>query len=135
MNRQLRHAALRLQGEAIRPLHALQRAGHRERLAAENFQLGADPEIVGGFFRPPEPRIGQAAEIVAPRIAAAAGDRGGEQLVSATIVAGEVGVDAPPIQFIQQGVLRDADRPAEGQHRSGTRQCEFPEHTATLLFD
>jgi hypothetical protein len=69
---------MRFQCEAIRPLHAFERASDRERLAAEHFQLGPQLEVVGRVFRPPEPRIGQAAEVIAARVAAAAGDGGCE---------------------------------------------------------
>jgi hypothetical protein len=109
VDRQFGQPPVRLQGNSIGALHAFQRTGDRERLAAENFQFRSDFEVVGRIVRPAEPRIDQAAEVVATRVAAAAGDGGGQQLVGATIVAGEVGVDAPPIQFIQQRVLRDAD--------------------------
>jgi hypothetical protein len=128
VNGQLGNSPLGLQGDAFRALHPFQGAGDREGLAAERFELGAHAEVVSRIFRPAETRIGQAAEIVAPRIAAATGDGGGQELVSAAVVAGKVGVHAPPVQLVEQRVLREADRPAQGQQHGGTRQCEFPEH-------
>jgi len=128
VNRQLGATSLSLEGQAFGALHALERAGDRIRLAAEHFQLGARLVVVGGIFRAAQAGIRQAAEVIAPRVAAAARDGGREQLVSAAIVAGEIGVDALPVQVIEQRVLREADRPAQGQQHGGTRQCEFPEH-------
>jgi hypothetical protein len=109
VNRQFGDPPTPFEGDAVGSLHAFQRAGHRVRLAAEHFQLGARLVIVGGFFRSAQTRVGQAAEVIAPRIAAAAGDGGGQQLVGAAVVAGEVGMYAPPIQLIQQRVLAEAN--------------------------
>jgi hypothetical protein len=99
---------VRIEGKPLGALHPLERAGHREGLAAERFQLGAGLEIVGRFLGTSQPGIGQAAEIMASRVAAAARDGGREQLVGAAIIAGEIGVDAPPVQLIQQRVLGPA---------------------------
>jgi hypothetical protein len=76
VNRQFGQSPLRLQGDAVGALHAFKRAGDRERLAAEHFQLRPQLEVVGRLFRPAQTGIGQPAEIIGPRIAAAAGDRG-----------------------------------------------------------
>jgi hypothetical protein len=106
---ELGQATLRFQCETVSALHSLQGTGDREWLAAEHFQLGAQFEVVGRVFRPAKSRISQAAEVIAARVAAAAGDGGGQELMGAPIVAGEVGMHPPPIQLIQQRVLGDAD--------------------------
>jgi hypothetical protein len=96
---------VRFESDALRSLHALQRAGDGEGLAAQHFQLGARAEIVRRFFRPAEAGVRQAAEVIAARVAAAAGNRGGQQLVRPAVIAGKVGMHAASVQLIEQRVL------------------------------
>jgi hypothetical protein len=78
VDRQLGEPPMRLKGNPIGALNAFQRTGDREGLAAEHFQFGTQLEVVGRFFRPAEARVGQAAEVVAAGVAAAASDGGGQ---------------------------------------------------------
>ena len=83
-----RHAgglAILLQVEPRRALHPLQRLGHVIGLVqVGGLQGGPLLEIAGGVFRTPQVQIGQATEVIAPRVVRTGGNGPGEQAVGLT---------------------------------------------------
>jgi len=114
VNLQAGQPPLRFQSDPVRPLHALERAGHRIRIAAEEFQFSALMEIGFRFIRPAEPGIRQAAEVVGSRITAAAGNGRIEQAMCLAVIAGKVGVHPAAVKLFQR-VLRPGVCGREGK--------------------
>jgi hypothetical protein len=75
VDRQPRQPALGFEGHAIGALNPLERATDRVRLRAEDLELRPLLEVELRVLRPSHPHVHQAAEVIRPRVAAAALDR------------------------------------------------------------
>jgi hypothetical protein len=128
MNRQTRRSPHGFQRQSLATLHSLQRAAYRKGLAAEGFQLCAEAKIDLGIFGTAQPHVRETAEVIRPRILAAASNGSREIVMRAAIVAGEVGMHASTIQVFKQPVLCAADRGEQRGHEGRTRQTEIPRH-------
>jgi hypothetical protein len=132
-DRQPCQAALGFERHPLTTLHTFERAGDGIRLASHRFQLGALVEVTLGFIGAAESIVGQAAEVIGPRIARAARNGRAKQPVRRPIIAVEVGVNAPAIQLFEHAVLAkcgriECQRCQRDDHGRGQQTAQVPNH-------